>query len=226
MQPAPGVTETFLAGNGAHRGPGNIRRYLEVADYCHLCEPQLHGYVGVFSVANPGLRAGHFPSLLEPKFGQILPLVMLIVFLFNIVEASRRPATGFEAEAIGSGGLLTRLTEQIPRTDHQTTTISEESEASNIQLSERTDNISLEAGVRNDTDWGTSFHLAAIVYRDTPRWVIKLAFAATLAMRAGFICLLVKYYEQTVIALCALNLLYQLGHTCKGLRSSWRFWRA
>ncbi|KAK2006432.1 hypothetical protein LZ32DRAFT_669311 [Colletotrichum eremochloae] len=209
-----------------------------------------------------------YTPLLEPKFGQILPLVMLIVLLLNIMEANgsptetdrqidadstetgeltlvpperirqrtneqvappKRQVTGFEdhrqagAEAFMSGGIPRQRTggtvrEQILHANRETN---------------RVDTLEIEAGVSlhpnfhhfgeaiSDRGSDTRFDLAAIVYKDTPKWVIKLVFFAVLAAIVGFFYSLVEYFNQTVIAVCALNLLYQLWHICKGF---WRFW--
>ncbi|KAK1976243.1 hypothetical protein LZ30DRAFT_603878 [Colletotrichum cereale] len=220
-----------------------------------------------------------YAPLLEPKFGQILPLIMLIVLLLNIMEATgsptetdgrseatndsppprtstetsgltlllperisrqgtdewvappRRRATGFEdhrqagVEAIMSGGLSRRQTgdtarEQRQRADRQPTTIPEEAEASGIQLPNRANTLAMESGspgeAESDGDFGSRFDLAAVVYEDTPRWVIKLAFFATLAVTVVFFYFMVMYFDEMVIAMCALDLLYHFWHTCRG----------
>ncbi|KAK1990481.1 hypothetical protein LX36DRAFT_620653 [Colletotrichum falcatum] len=240
----------------------------------------LYFLVGILVTASIDYKA-----LLEPKFGQVLPLVMLVVLLLNITEASgppsetygkikarngssprpsteteeltlvpperisrqganewvippERQASGVEdhwhpgAEATMSGGLFRRLAEDTAReqqmhADCQTTTIiSDASEASGVRLPSRANTFGIEAGIVREAESNgevcTRFDLAAVVYEDTPRWVIKLAFFATLAMVAGFFYSLVEYFEETAIAVCASSLLYQLGHICSGF---WRFRR-
>ncbi|KZL66064.1 hypothetical protein CI238_06248 [Colletotrichum incanum] len=240
----------------------------------------MYGLVGILVDA----RIDYKP-LLEPKFGQILPLIMLLVLLFNIMEASgsltetetqskirdkpspristeaseltlllpgrisrqntnewvappRRRATGFAGhrqtgvEVIVSGGLSRRQTgdtvrEQRPPIDRQPAPIPEESEANGIRLPNRANTILMETGHVGETgidkNLDNRFDLSAIVYEDTPRWVIKLAFLMAFTMTVLFFYLLVHYFNEMIIAMCALNLLYQFGHTCKGF---WGFWKA
>ncbi|KAK2026703.1 hypothetical protein LX32DRAFT_13614 [Colletotrichum zoysiae] len=136
-----------------------------------------------------------YTPLLELKFGQTLPLVMLIVLVFSIMEASGSSEAGNDSSS---------------RTNTET-------ETGSSSLKQHL------GGTESDKDLKTKFDLVEIVYRDTPRWVIKLAFFVGLAMTAGFFCLLVICFEETIIALCALNLLYQIGHICEGFWSFWRF---
>ncbi|GKT62641.1 hypothetical protein ColTof4_01737 [Colletotrichum tofieldiae] len=218
---------------------------------------------GMYFLVKILVAAGiYYKPLLEPKFGQVLPLIMLLVLLFNIMEASeaseltlllpgritrqnttewvappRRRATGFEGhrqtgvEAIMSGGLSRRQTgdtvrEQRPPVDRQPAPIPEEPEANGIQPPNRANTLLMETGYAGETEHDKNldnrFDLSAIVYEDTPRWVIKLAFFMAFTMTVLFFYLLVQYFNEMVIAMCALDLLYQFGHICKGF---WGFWK-
>ncbi|KAK2056022.1 hypothetical protein LY76DRAFT_166217 [Colletotrichum caudatum] len=121
-------------------GPGNIRRHLPCRSLILAIFVSLgYAVTSVYFLLDILVYAPDIPppSLLEPKFGQILPLIMLTVFLFNVVEA----------EAGVPGGLSKRPTLESAREQKVRRRPSARSrEASNTRLNKRTDTDSLEAG--------------------------------------------------------------------------------